>query len=331
MVSNARVDDPFRQKSVMGIDRRPSDRQVEIATGSLSSPVQYPSREGAWPRCPSLLRSDSLPQNFDHSPRCSIDETTLLHSDLGQFSGYLPARAFPNYYSTNAAIAAEETIASIQPREPFFQSVMVPLESSFSSNDASISTAASAFTEACLTDIGYYSALPTPATVGLPTAQFYPLPMMHAQTAFGNFPYPSPPQTATYRSQMSFNSSPPRRPEEAWEWTQNRPRRHSETDAVLGFPNDFAELGAFGHNTNTISGYLHDQEFAESLGYPPATSGDEFNHSHALEDGEHDSKKASAEKIYGEGAAIGWRRGDSSDNEFWKTQTNHMVAPLSFL
>src|SRR5271163_2092412 len=82
MVSNVRIDDPFRRKSVVRIDRRVSYHQMEIATGGLSSPAQYSSQEGAWLRSSSLLRSDSLPQDFDHSPSSSIEETTLLHSNL---------------------------------------------------------------------------------------------------------------------------------------------------------------------------------------------------------------------------------------------------------
>jgi hypothetical protein len=315
----------------MRIDRRASYRQMEIATGGLSSPVQYPSQEGAWLRSSSLLRSDSLPQDFDHSPSSSIQETMLLHSNLGGFPGYLPARAFPNYHSRDAAIFTHGTIASSQPRESSFRSVMASTEGSFSSNDASISTAATSFTEASHTDIGHYSALPTPTTVGLPTAQFYPLPIMQSQAAFGNLFYPSPPDAATNRNQMSFNSSPPRRPEAEWEWTQNRPRRHSETDAAIGLPSDSAELGHFEHNLTAISGYLGDQEFGEGFHFSPVASTDEFKHSHALEGGEHDIRKATTQKIYAEDAAIGRMRGGYFDNDFWETQTNHMAAPLSSL
>jgi hypothetical protein len=331
MVSNVRVNDPFYKKSVMRIVRRPSHRQMEIVTGGLSSPVQHSSQEEAWLRSSSHLRADSLPQDFDHRPNSSIEETTLLHSDLDKFPGYLPARAFLNYRSTDAAISTQETIASSQPHESSFRSVMTLPEVSFSSNDASISTAASSFTEASHTDIGYYSALSNPTTVDLPNAQFYPLPMTQSEAAFGNFSYPSPPNTATYRNQMSFNSSPPRRPETEWEWTQDRPRRHSETHAAIGLPSDFAELGAFEHNITAISGYLHDQEFGEGFDYPPVASRDQYNHLHALEGSEHDMGKASIQKIYAEDTAIGRMRGDSFDNEFWETQTNHMAAPLSSL
>ena len=331
MVSNVRIDDPFRQKSVMKIDRRASYRQMEIATGGLSSPVQYSSQEGAWLRSSSLLRSDSLPQDFDYGPSSSIKETTLLHSNLDEFPGYLPARAFPTYHSTNAAMFTQGTIASSQPRESSFRSAMAPTEASFSSNDASISTAASSFTEASYTDVGHYSALPTPTAVGLPTVQFYPLPMMQSQAAFGNFYYPSPPDAATYRNQMSFNSSPPRRPEAEWEWTQNRPRRHSDTDAAMGLPSDPAELGPFEHDLTAISGYLGDQEFGEGFHFSQVASTDEFNYSHALEGGEHDTGKATTQKPYAEDAAIRRMRGGYFDNEFWKYQTNHMAAPLSSL
>jgi hypothetical protein len=310
----------------MRIDRRASYRQIEIAAGGLSSPVQYPSQEGAWLRSSSLLRSDLLRQDFNRSPSSSMEETTLLHSNIDEFPAYLPARVFPNYHSTDTAIFTQGTTASSQPRESSFRSVMALTEASFSSNDASISTSASSFTEASQTDIGYYSALPTQTTMGLPTAQFYPLPMMQSQAAFGNFSYPSPPDTATYRDQMSFNSSPPRRPEAEWEWTQNRPRRHSETDAAMGLPSDFAELGPFEHDLTTTSGYLDDQEFGEGFHFSPITSTDEFNHSHALGGGEHDIGKATTPKIYAEDAAIGRMRGGYFDNEFWK---NHMAAPLS--
>ena len=304
---------------------------MQITIGSLSSPVQYSSQEEAWLRSSSHIRSDPLSQDFNHSPSSSIEETTLLHSDLDKFPGYLPARAFPNYRSTDAAISTQETIASSQPHESFFRSVMTLPEASFSSNDASISTAASSFTEASHTDNDYYAALPTPTTMGLPTAQFYWLPMMQSQAAFGNFSCPSPPDTATYHNQMSFNSSPPRRPEAEWEWTQNRPRRHSETDAAIGLPSDFAELGAFEHNVTAISDYLHDQGFGEGFDYPPVASKDQFSHSHALEGGEHDMGKVSIQKFYAEGAAIGRMGGDSFDNEFWESQANHMAAPLSSL
>jgi hypothetical protein len=312
----------------MRIDRRASYRQIEIATGGLSSPVQYSSQEGAWLRSSSLLRSDSFPQDFNHSPSSSIEETTLLRSNIDEFPAYLPARAFPNYHSTDAAIFTQGTITSSQPRESSFRSAMALTEASFSSNDASISTAASSFTQASHTDFGYYSALPTQTTIGLPTAQFYPLPMMQSQAAFGNFSYPSPPDTATYRNQMSFNSLPPRRPEAEWEWTQNRPRRYSETDAAIGLPSDFAELGPFEHDLTATSGYLDDQEFGKGFHFSPATSTDEFNHSHALGGGEHDIGNATTQKIYAEDAAMGRMRGGYFDNEFWKNQTNHMAAPL---
>jgi hypothetical protein len=301
---------------------------MQMATGGLSSPVRYSSREEAWLRSSSHIRSDPLPQDFNHSPSSSIEETTLLHSDLGKFPGYLPAGAFLNYRSPDAAASTQETIASSQPHESFFRSVMTLPEASFSSNDASISTAASSFTEASYTDIDCYSALPIPTTMGLPTAQFYSLPMMQSQAAFGNFSCPSPPDTATYHNQMSFNSSPPRRPEAEWEWTRNRPRRHSETDTAIGLPSDFAELGAFEHNITAISDYLHDQRFGEGFDYPLVSSRDQFNHFHALEGDEHDMEKASTQKIYSEDAAIGRRGGDSFDNEFWESQANHMTAPL---
>lgn len=315
----------------MRTDRRPSHRQMEIATGGLSSPVQYFSQEEAWLRSSGHLRSDPLSQDFDHSPSSSIEEETLLNSDLDKFPGYLPARAFPDYHSTDATISTQETIASSQPRESSFRSVMTLPEASFSSNDASISTAASSFTEASHTDIDCYSALPTPTIMGLPTAQFYWLPMMQSQAAFGNFSYPSPPDTATYHNQMSFNSSPPRLPEAQWEWSQNRPRRHSETDAAIGLPSDFAELGAFEHNVTAISDYLHDQGFGEGFDYPPVAFRDQFNHSHALEGVEHDMGKASIPKIYAEDAAIGRMGDDSFDNEFWENQANDMAAPLPSL
>jgi hypothetical protein len=272
-----------------------------------------------------------MPQGFDHSPGSSIEETTLLHSDLDKFPGYLPARAFPNYHSTDAAISSQGTIASSQPRESSFRSVMALHEASFSSNDASISTAASSFAENSHTDIGHYYPLPTPTAIGLPTAQFYPLPMMQSQAAFGNFSYPSPPDTATYRNHMSFNSSPPRHPEAEWEWTQYRPRRHSETDAAIGLPSDFAELGAFEHELTAMSGYLDDQEFRKGFDFPSVAFTDELNHSHALEGGEHDIGNATTQKIYAEDAAIGRMRGGNFDNEFWKSQTNLMAAPMSFL
>src|SRR5579871_2948964 len=203
MVSNVRVDDSFRGTSVMRTDRHPSYRQMQIATGGLSSPVQYSYQEGASLRNSSCIRSDPLSQDFNHSPSSSIEEATLLNSDLGRFAGYLPSRAFPNYRSTDAATPIQETIASSQPHESFFRSVVALPEASFSSNDASISTAASSFTEASYTDIDYCSALPTPTTMGLPTTQLYSLPMMQSQAAFGNFSYPSPPDTATYHSHMS--------------------------------------------------------------------------------------------------------------------------------
>jgi hypothetical protein len=331
MVSNVRIEDPFRRESVMRIDPPASYRQMEIAAGGLSSSVQYSSQEGAWLRSSSLLRSDSMPQDFDHNPSSSIEETTLLPSNLDEFPGYLPAKAFPNYHSRDSAIFTQGTIASNQHRESSFRSVMVPTESSFSSNDASISTAATSFTEASHTDIGRYSALPTPMTVGLPTAQFYPLPLMQYQTAFGNFPYSSPPDAATYRNQMPFNSSPPRRPEAEWEWTQNRPRRHSETNAAIGFPSDSAELGPFEHDLAAISGYLGNQGFGEGFHFSPVAATDEFNYSHALEGGKYDIGKTTTPKIYTENAAIGRMRGGYFDNEFWKTKTNHMAAPLSSL
>jgi hypothetical protein len=327
MVNNVRVDDPFCRKSVMNTDRHPSYRQMQIATGGLSSPVQYSSQEEAWLRSSSHIRSDPLPQDFNHSPSSSIEETTLLHSVLSKFPGYLPAGAFPNYRSTDAATSTQETIADSRPHESFFRPVMTLPEASFSSNDASISTAASSFTEASYTDIDCYSALPTPTAMGLPTAQFYSLPMMQSQAVFGNFSYPSPPDTATYHNQISFNSSPPRRPEAEWEWTRNRPRRHSEADAAIGLPSDFAELGAFEHNITGISDYLHNQGFEEDFDYPLAASRDQFDHSHALEGGEHDMGKACTQKIHAE-AAIERIGGDSFDNEFWESQANCMAAPL---
>jgi hypothetical protein len=155
--------------------------------------------------------------------------------------------------------------------------------------------------------------------------------MMQSQAAFGNFSYPSPPDTATYRNQMWFNSSPPRRPEAEWEWTQNRHHRHSETDAAVGLPSDFAELGAFEHGFTAISGHLDNQEFEEGFDFSPVAPTDGLNHSHALGGGEHDIGKATTRKIYAEDDAIGRMRGGYFDNDFWETQTNHMAAPLSSL
>jgi hypothetical protein len=89
--------------------------------------------------------------------------------------------------------------------------------------------------------------------------------MTQSNQVYHHLSYPSPPQTMTYQNQMSINSSPPRHSDSHWEWSQSRTRRHSESDAALGLPSDFAGIGSVERGLAGLSNHLDNQEFPEAL------------------------------------------------------------------
>jgi hypothetical protein len=330
-VSNIEADDPFSSPSATRSYRRASYRHVEHAASSFSSPAQSLSQAGPWLRNSNLLGSDSLPQDFGYSRSSSTEKNTLINSDLDEIPGYLPASAFPNHHPLDAAMFTQGTRSRNLPRETSFTSVTTLPGASFSSNDASISTAASSFAEASHIAIDHYHSLPTPTIVGFPTAYFYPLPMTQSQAAHHSLSYPSPPQTATYQNQMSFNSSPPRRPEPEWAWAQNRTRRHSDTDATLGVPSDFAGIGAFEHDLTAISSYLDDQDFDEALDLPQIAHANEYADSYTFQGDVFDNLNAPVQGNGVEDATIGAMIGNNFDDDFLEEQMNPTTGPLSIL
>jgi hypothetical protein len=328
VVRDVEADDPFRAPSAT---RSNSYRQVQIAADSLSSPPRSSSQARAWLRSSNLRRSESLPQGFDHSPSSSIEDTTLLHTELDEIPAYLPASAFYNHHSLDPAIFTQAFDSSNLRYESSFKSVTALPGTSFSSNDARLPTAAPSFTEVSHTAIDQYHPLPNSASVGFPTDQFYPLPMTQSQAAFKYLSYPSPPHTASYQNQMSFKSSPPRRPESEWEWTQHRPRRHSDTDATMGLPSDFAEFGAFEHDLTAISSYLADQEFGETLELPPIAPANEYASSHTFESDDFENGEVAVEGTGIEDAAVGRMIGSNFEDGFPEEQMNLTTAPLSVI
>ena len=126
-------------------------------------------------------------------------------------------------------------------------------------------------------------------------------------------------------------SSPLRRSESEWEWTQNRPRRHSDTDAAFGLPDDFAELGAFAYDLSAVSSYLGDQEFVGAPELPPIAASDEFANSHSLEGDVSEDGENAVQGNAVKNAANGRVIQSNFNNGFLGDEANVAPAPLSVL
>jgi hypothetical protein len=331
MVSNVGPDDPFNSQSISRSSRRAGYRTGDVAAGDFSSPPRYSSQAGSWLRSSNLVASASLHQDLNHSPSSSIEDKTLLQPDLDEIPGYLPASSFQNHHPLDPASYAQGTGSTSLPRKTSFTSFTTLPGASFSSNHTSMSTGASSFTEVSHTVNDRYQPLPTPVSAGFPIADFYPLPMMQSQAAFHSLSYPSPPRTATYQNEISFNSSPPRHSEREWEWTLNRARRHSHTDAAGGVPGDFAGIGAFQHELTAISSYLEDQEYIEALDLPQIAHADEHTNSYTIENDEFENGHVFGQINGIEEDAVGPMVGSNFDNDFLEEQMNRTTEPLSFL
>jgi hypothetical protein len=166
--------------------------------------------------------------------------------------------------------------------------------------------------------------------VGFPTAHFYPPAMTQSNEAYHHLSYPSPPQTTTY--QMSFNSSPLRCSESGWEWNQTRTRRHSDSDAALGLPSDFAGIGAFEHGLTAVSNYMDNQEYSEDLELSQADDGNDYADSNAFDCDEFGNRDVPGQgNGLDDAATIVRTIGTNIDHDFPEEEMNPTTWPLSVL
>jgi hypothetical protein len=155
--------------------------------------------------------------------------------------------------------------------------------------------------------------------------------MTQSEAAFHSLSYPSPPRTAIYQNEMSFNSSPPRHSELGWGWLLNRARRCSHTGAAGGVPGDFAGIGAFQHELTAISSYLEAQEYIEALDLPEIAHAEEYTISHFVQNGDFENGHAFSQEQGIEDDAVGPIVGGNFDTDFPEEQMDCTTAPLSFL
>ena len=236
------------------------------------SSSQHSSEAGSWLPRPNVVYPDSLPRELGHSLSSFVGEAELFATDHVDIPGYVAASALSSQHSS-------------------FRSSIEQPWTSFAANDAGSSTAASSFAEASHPAIGSGSnhAPPTPYTIGFPTDQltdqFHPSSMTQSQAAFHTNLYPPPPREATYQNQMSFMSSPPRPSESNWEWSRDRARRHSDTDATFGLPTGLAHVGAFTYGLPAVSSDLAGENSGKdssgALEFPSTTPEDQFANPHA--------------------------------------------------
>ena len=237
-----------------------------------------------------------------------------MPAELNEVPGYLPASAFSSLHSSFTSIATQPG-------------------TSFSSNDAGLSTLASSFTESSGEVTSNRYPLPTPLSAGFPSAQFYPMPVTQGQGASGTITYPSPPQITAYQNQASFMSSPPRRSEPDLDWNPDRNRRHSDTDANFGLPGDFAQLGAFTYGLAAGSSYVGDNEFGDAPELSPIAPDNDYTNFHTLADEAFEmAETAGLENVedVGDMRSGGVIRSEY-DIELFEDQTNFTTAPLSVL
>jgi hypothetical protein len=139
----------------------------------------------------------------------------------------------------------------------------------------------------------------------------------------------------TYQNQMSINSSPPRHSDSHWEWSQSRTRRHSESDAALSLPSDFAGIGNFDRGLAGISNYLDNQEFPRALELSQAADENDYVDANAFTGDEFGNRDAPEQGIGLDDAAMVRTIGINTDHDFLEEEadptTSSFVNPQGLI
>jgi hypothetical protein len=159
--------------------------------------------------------------------------------------------------------------------------------------------------------------------------------MTQLNDVYHHVSYPSQPQTRTYQNQMSINSSPPRHSDSHWEWSQSRTRRHSESDAALGLPGDFAGIGSFERGLAGISNSLDNQEFPETLELSQAADENDYVDTNAFIDDEFGNRDVSGQGNGLDDAAMVRTIDTNTDHDFLEEEadptTSSFVNPAGLI
>ena len=146
--------------------------------------------------------------------------------------------------------------------------------------------------------------------------------MTQSNGVYHHLSHPSPPQATTYQNQMSFNSSPPRHSDSRWEWSQSRTRRHSDSDAALGLPSDFAGIGSFERDITGISGYLESEEFPEALELSQAADENDYVDANAFIGDEFGNRGVPGQGNGLDDAAMVRTTGTNTDHDFLEEEAD---------